>query len=107
MASDSLTPDEQQLIERLAARVVELHLELPAILTLEGGKPLSVLAGQAMIFFEPFIQTIFSFPDYRRFAQLIERRDAVEALIQAIERRADEARLARRAAKASTPPERR
>ena len=99
MASESLTSDERLLLDRLAARVVDLHLELPAILTLEGGKPLSVLAGQAMIFFEPFIQTLFSFPDYRRFAQLIERRDAVEALIQTIERRADDARVARRAAK--------
>jgi hypothetical protein len=51
--------------------VVELRMEVPAILTLEGGKPLSLLAGQAMIFFEPFVQSLFSFPDYRRYAALI------------------------------------
>ncbi|HET9327709.1 MAG TPA: hypothetical protein VFQ05_13165 [Candidatus Eisenbacteria bacterium] len=108
MASETLTQDERGLLDRLAARVVELRMELPAILTLESGKPLSLLAGQALIFFEPFIQTVFSFPDYRRFAQLIERREAVEALIQSIERHADDARLARQAAKAGaarTPPE--
>jgi hypothetical protein len=93
-----LAPDELELIQRLARRVVELRLELPAILTLETGKPLSLLAGQTMVFFEPLVQSVFSFPDYRRFAALIERREAVEALIQAIERRADEARLAKRGA---------
>src|SRR5262245_60932864 len=97
MASDApLAADELQLLDRLAQRIVELHLDLPAILTLETAKPLSLLAGQTMVFFEPIVQSLFRWSDYRRFAQVIERREAVEALIQRIERRADEAREARR-----------
>jgi len=97
MASDTtLAADDLEVLDRLARRVVELHLELPAILTLETGKPLSLLAGQTLVFFEPIVQSLFRWNDYRRFAQLIERREAVEALIQRIERRADEARDARR-----------
>ena len=104
MASDdTLAPDDLELLDRLARRVVDLHLELPAILTLETGKPLSLLAGQTLVFFEPIVQSLFRWGDYRRFAQLIERRGAVEALIQRIERRADEARAARRPPKASPP----
>jgi hypothetical protein len=105
MASDaSLAPQDLDLLDRLAKRVVELHLELPALLTLETGRPLSVLAAQTLVFFEPMVQALFSFPDYRRFALLIERREAVEALIQRIELRADEAQGARRRAKAERPP---
>ena len=76
------------LIDRLADRVAELHMEIPAILTLEGAKPLSFLASQAMVFFEPMVQPLFSFSDYRRLTRLLERREAVESLIQAIEARA-------------------
>lgn len=102
MASESqLSPEDLALLDRLAARVVELHMEVPAVLTLESGKPLSVLAGQAMIFFEPFVQSLFSFPDYRRYAGLIERRDAIEALIVRIEERSERARIDRRSRRGS------
>ena len=94
--SDAIAPADRELIERLAGRVVELRLEVPAVLTLETSKPLSLLAGQTLTFFEPMVQAMFSFPDYRRFAALIERREVLEALTEAIERRAEEARIARR-----------
>lgn len=95
MGSD-LTPEDLALLERVAARVIELRMEVPALLTLESGRPLSLLAGQAMVFFEPFVQALFRMPDYRRFAALIERRATVETLIGMIERRADEADAERR-----------
>jgi hypothetical protein len=85
-----LLPEDRELLERLARRIVELRLETPALLTLETGRPLSLLAGQAMIFFEPFVQALFRLPDYQRVAALVERRDALESLAQMIERGADE-----------------
>ena len=90
MAADPLTDADRALLERLARRVVELKLETPALLTLETARPLSVLAGQAMLFFEPFAQALFRLPDYRRLAALVERREALEALAAMIERAADE-----------------
>lgn len=88
-APDVLAPEDRALLETLAARVVELRMETPAILTLETAKPLSFLSGQAMIFFEPIVQMLFRLPEYRRYAHLIERREAIEFLTQAIESRAD------------------
>jgi hypothetical protein len=96
-----LSADDRALLERLAARVVELRLEVPAILTLETGKPLSLLASQAMIFFEPIAQALFPGARYRRYAALAERRDAIEALIAAIETCSERARAERRAARAA------
>lgn len=101
MASDPppLTDEDKALLDRVATRVVELHMEVPAILALESARPLTVIAGQSLIFFEPFVLAMFRLPDYRRFATLIERRDVIEELVQRIERGEDERRQARRAAK--------
>jgi hypothetical protein len=95
-----LSAEDLELLGRVAERVAALHMELPAILTLETGRPLSLLASQTMIFFEPFVAALLRLPDYRRFALLIERREAIEALIRLIEAKADEAERRRRAAAA-------
>jgi len=99
MAADAITDDDRALLEKLARRVVELRLETPALLTLETARPLSLIAGQAMLFFEPFAQAIFHLPEYRRLAALVERRDALEALTTMIERATDEREQARKAGK--------
>jgi hypothetical protein len=101
MASDApaLAAEDLVLLERVAARVVELRLEVPAILTLESVRPVSFVASQAMIFFQPLVQALLRFSDYQRFAALAERRDALETLTVLIERRAGESRASRRAAR--------
>ena len=98
MASEAsaISPEDLGLLDRLAARVVELRLEVPAILTIESGKPLSLIAGQAMLFLEPLVQSLFRLSDYRRYAALIERREALEELVRRIEAHAEAARVARR-----------
>lgn len=102
-----LAPEDRALLERVAARIVELRLEVPAVLTLESTRPLSLLAGQTMVFFEPFVQAMFRLPDYRRFTQLVERRDAMETLTTLIEQRAEAARSTRDGpGGASRPPRR-
>jgi hypothetical protein len=103
MASEpaALGEEDRALIERVARRLVELHLEVPAILTLESGKPLSLLASQTLVFLEPIVLALLPVGDYRRFALLIERRDVVEALIQSIEAGAEARRAAKRAAAAA------
>jgi len=98
---DPIAPEDLALLERLAARVVDLRLEVPAILALETGKPLSLLASQAMIFFEPIAQALFPGVEYRRYAALAEKRDAIETLITLIERRSERTRAERRAARAA------
>ena len=97
MASDPqpLSAEDEALLDRLATRLVELHMEVPAILALETAKPMTVVASQALIFFEPMIQSLFRFADYRRFVALIERRDVMESLIRRIEGGAEKKRAHR------------
>ncbi len=85
----AFSPEDQALLERLADRVVELRIETAAILTLETAKPMSFLASQAMVFFEPIVQSLFRFTDYQRLSRLLERRDTLESLTQLIEARAE------------------
>jgi hypothetical protein len=105
MASEppAISPEDSALLDRLAERVIELRLEVPAILTIESGKPLSLIAGQAMLFFEPLVQSIFKLSDYGRYASLIERREALDELVRRIESRADAARESRTAALKAAP----
>jgi hypothetical protein len=97
MASEPspLSAEDQALLQRLATRVVELHMEVPAILTLESAKPMTVIASQTLVFLEPMIQSLFRFSDYRRFTALIERRDVMEALIRRIEDEVERSRARR------------
>jgi len=73
---------------------VRYRRTVPAILFLESMKPLSFVGSQAMYFFEPMVRALFAVPEYERFAALMERRESVEALLVAIERRDDEERRA-------------
>ena len=57
----------------------------PAILFLESIKPLNYIGAQAMIFFEPIVQSLFNIKDYDVFRQAMERRENVENLLQKIE----------------------
>jgi len=92
----SLDPDAIALLDRVAGAIVERRLEVPAVLALESALPLSLVAGQALLFFEPFLGAILPAGDLRRFAKLIERREAVAALIQRIETGAEAAHRERR-----------
>ncbi|HUU45537.1 MAG TPA: hypothetical protein VM118_07350 [Acidobacteriota bacterium] len=80
-----LTDEEEAIMTRMAKKVVEWKMTVPAIMFLEMVKPLNYIGAQAMVFFEPFVQTIFNFRDYDTFRQMMERRESVERLLQKIE----------------------
>ena len=84
-----LTADEQELLRKLAQKVVDWHMTVPAILFLESVKPLNFIGSQTMVFLEPFVTAIFSSPmsvhDYNLLRQMMEKRENTERLLQKIE----------------------
>ncbi len=78
---------EQEFIESLARKTVDLGLETPAIFFLEFSKPAGFMASQAMIFFGPLVQALVPWKNYQQFVELFERRENVERLIRSIEAR--------------------
>jgi hypothetical protein len=83
-----LTPEEERsLIERFAKFVVSKQLEKPAILFLEGFKPVSYVGSQlAMITIGPFLSvTQLSSIWGPKIMLLLEKRSNVELLLQRID----------------------
>ncbi|MCX6826048.1 MAG: hypothetical protein NTV06_02085 [candidate division Zixibacteria bacterium] len=80
-------PDEENaILEKLALKVVRWRMAVPAILFLESVKPLNYIGSQALVFFEPMVQTVFNFKDYETLRMAMERRENVENLLQKIEK---------------------
>ena len=95
--------EDEVLLLKVAERVARLHMEMPAVLFLESVRPLSFVGSQAMVFFQPFAQAIFPWPQYERFTALMADRENLERLTGVFEAEADaraarakEARRARR-----------
>ncbi len=80
-----ITAEKRETLDRLAEKVIERRLAAPAILFLESSKPLSFLGNQAMVFFQPIVQTIFNFKTYDDIMDLLEDRDNIEYLLKKIE----------------------
>lgn len=74
-----------ELFGKIAKKVVEREMTVPAIMLLEMAKPLSFLGSQALVFLNPIISLVVSSGDYYRFVRLMEERDNIEKLAVAIE----------------------
>ncbi len=77
--------DYSDLIEKIAKKVVDWRLTAPAIVVLESSKPISFVASQVLVFFDPIVKSFFNIRDYERFYTMIEDRENLERLIVAIE----------------------
>jgi hypothetical protein len=82
---EPIPPEEDEVLEKVAKKVVQWQMAVPAIIFLESVKPLNFIGAQAMVFFEPIIQSIFSIKDYNTFRVALERRENIENLLQKIE----------------------
>jgi hypothetical protein len=80
-----LPEEEQAVLDKVAKKVVEKSMTVPAIVFLESVKPLNFVGSQAMVFFEPIVQSLFNLKDYDTFRTALERRQTLEILIQKIE----------------------
>jgi hypothetical protein len=82
----ALSDDERALLDELAERIARRRMIAPAIFLLESLKPLAVVSSQALQFFRPIVQAVWTNPmTYDRVARLLERRGSVELLIKRLE----------------------
>jgi len=98
---------DEELLDAVAARVVNMRLAVPAVFFLESTKPLSFIGSQALVFLEPFVQAFLSTEAYSRFARLMEDRQNVEGLIRRIEAKDEELRARERQEKERRAEEKR
>ena len=82
---EELTPQQEEILTKIARKVVLWKMSVPAVLFLESVKPLNYIGSQMMAFFEPFVQTLFSWKDYDEFRKMMEERGTIERLLRRIE----------------------
>lgn len=75
----------REIMDRFAQRIVDWRMTAPAILFLESAKPLSFLGNQALVFFQPIVQSIFNFKTYDEFTEILEDRENLEYLLLKME----------------------
>jgi hypothetical protein len=80
------TPEDEELLDRIASATVRWGMGVPAIFLLESSKPLSFVGSQFLHFLSPIVHTILDARDLDRLAVMLERRETVEDLILRIER---------------------
>ena len=98
------TSGEEDLLEKLAQKIVDRGLSAPAIIFLESTKPLNFVGCQALNFLEPLVQSVFSIKSYNEFVRLMENRSNIEKLILKIERLEEERRQAKHPPKKTPNP---
>jgi len=91
-ASDVPAERRDEILGKIARKVVDLRLTPVAIVILESSKPLSFVGSQMMVFLQPVITAVFPFRQYDEVTALLEDRANVEALIQTIEKLEDDRR---------------
>ena len=82
----NIPEEENAVLEKLAHKVVDRGMTIPAILFLESVKPLNYIGSQAMVFFEPIVQSVFNFKDYDTMRIALEKRETLEILLLKIEK---------------------
>lgn len=69
----------------MADLVVRRGMSVPAVMLLECWRPFGFLGSQVLHFLKPFATLVLNPTEYERFARLLERREAVNLLLDAIE----------------------
>jgi hypothetical protein len=84
-ATEALSADDAQLMERMADAIVKRGMAAPATVFLESMGPMSFLGSQALHFFMPIIDLVFHAKEVEQIARLLERRESAARLIALIE----------------------
>lgn len=83
-----LSSEDQALLERLAATIIDRRMATPALLFFESVGPMNFLGSQVLHFLTPLLNLACHATEFDRAARLLERRDAIPRLIALIEAKA-------------------
>jgi hypothetical protein len=82
------TPEQAEMVDRLAREVVRRGMTVPAITFLEMTQPLNFVAAQTLHFFQPLLSAVFDVRKQQQFAEFLEHRGSIDFICRAIERSA-------------------
>lgn len=77
---------EQEMIDKIAGKIVKRRLSVPAVLFLEVMKPLNFFGAQTLNFFGPIIESFLKRENrYYDFTAFLEKRENIEAILKRVE----------------------
>ena len=82
---EEITKEEEQLLEKIAKKIVKRRLSVPVIMILETFRPAGYISMQYLAFLEPYIKAIINIKEIDIFRKAIEKRKGIELLIKKIE----------------------
>ena len=75
----------EQLLDQLAQRINHWGLTLPALILLQVTKPLSFIASQGLLIFQPLLGFFYDSPRVADFADLLADRTNIDRLVARLE----------------------
>jgi hypothetical protein len=99
-----LSAEELELFDKIAKEIAIRQMTVPALLLVEGFKPLNWIGSQFMLLLEPISVYLFNFRQALIFRRALQKREALEELAKRIEA-ADEKFGPKRKKKSSEKPE--
>ena len=81
----ALSERERELARRFAQAIVHRGLSAPALLFLEGAKPLNFVLSMGMAFFSPLVRIFAEGKDYCQVQEMLEERESIPYIIRYIE----------------------
>jgi len=82
-----LTDKQQELLDKLADKIVRLRMSVPAILFLESVRPMNYVGSQVMVFFAPLVRGFFGLPEWDELRLVLEKRESIGYFLDLIEKR--------------------
>ena len=82
-----IRPEDIALFDRVADFIVRRRMTTPALMILQSAEPLSFIGSSMMTFLRPIVGIVFNTTEYERFERLLEKRCALQLLIERIELR--------------------
>lgn len=77
--------EAQEIFDKMAEKIVDLHLTTPAILFLDSMSPLNFIGAHALLFFQPLLGVFFDFSRGEMVAKLFMERENLDRFITTIE----------------------
>lgn len=78
-------PERDEFIRQIASRLRRRGWGEPALIALQAGQPLTVVAAQLMFLAQPVLALVWPYAEIGRLAELLEDRNAVENLMEFLE----------------------
>lgn len=85
VAGLQVSPEQVAAVDKVGRFIVRFGMTVPAILALEGMRPLSYVGSQFMHLLTPSIGAFLTVPEWDQFARLLEDRRGLEYVLRRIE----------------------